>query len=124
MAKNPVQKAIEEIANKKINSRYFETPAVVLKFDFERYYADVELLNKESGKKGLIKQVPITFDTLGGVDGTSIQEGDLVMVSFADGKGSDPRIIRIITRDYLEEVREVMKAEEGVDVPDSNVLFV
>jgi hypothetical protein len=124
MAKNPIEQAIQDIANRTINSKHFETPAKVLKFDFEKYYADVELINKDSGKKGIIEKVPITFGTLGGVDGTTIEEGDLVMVSFINGKGSDPKITRIITRDYDEEVREVMKAEEGAYVPDSNVVFV
>lgn len=124
MAKNPVQEAIEQIASKTVNSKRFETAATVLSFDFERYYADVELINRESGKKGILRQVPVTLDTLGGVNGTSIEAGDLVMVSFANGQDSNPRIIRIITKDYETEVKESMKAEEGAYVPDSNVVFI
>lgn len=120
---NPVQKAIADIFNKLIKTKAFETHGVITKFDHDTYLADVKVIDP-NGQEEILSDIPVTFDTKGGVFGSSLKCGHGVIVSFIDGVWN-PQKARIIRRAdrYQDVIKKEAHTVHGTLDPDDNVNF-
>lgn len=90
---------------------------------FNSNYADVEVTDNETGKKRILKDVPIVHGaSTSNFDGRHIHEGDKVVVDYV---GGNPMYPQIIGRSYgiPEKRHDEMGIEKGVYVSDAYGYF-
>lgn len=90
---------------------------------FNSNYADVEVTDNETGKKRILKDVPIVHGALtSNFDGRHIRKDDKVVINYV---GGNPMYPQIVGRSYgiPEKRHDEMEMEKGVYVADAYGYF-
>jgi len=90
---------------------------------YNRNYADVEVLETETGRKVTMTKVPIVHGSVtSNIDGRHIQKGDDVVINYV---GGNPAYPQIIGRNYgvPQKRHDEMMNDKGVFVADAYGYF-
>lgn len=90
---------------------------------FNRNYADVEVVETESGRKTVLTEVPIVHGNVtSNIDGRHIQKGDKVVINYV---GGNPAYPQIVGRSYgiPPKRHDEMSNETGVFIADAYGYF-
>ncbi|MFW6029043.1 MAG: hypothetical protein ACOCRO_02185 [Halanaerobiales bacterium] len=129
MASNKIQQALNNRIQKHIKEYAFEQIGRVIKTyytptnendidDFNKLFADVEIIDETVNEKRILEEVPIVVNPAApNIDGYKIKKGDRVIISFYKGNRVYPRITG---KYYKNNTRsKEMKKEWGVMISNA-----
>jgi hypothetical protein len=111
-----IEKIKEKGVEPLLNERMHDKKGYVTKVNFERGRADVRLDNPE-GDKEVIKDIPISIGTEGGVSGESLKKGDFIVVSFQNGRFLKPHIVQRVIKDAKKHRQDKHESKKGAYTP-------